>query len=662
MCGIVGYRSETPLDSAARWTNELSLHRACKRLAHRGPDGHGTWLSEDGLVGLGHRRLAVNGGDNAVQPIECEDGSVVAVVNGEFYDKGDAIRSSLMRRGHHFRSCSDSELAVHLYEEHGLRFVDHLRGEFAILIWDARHRRMVAVRDRFGIKPLVYARSGDQFWFASQVCALAAAGIPIQPDEESIWHAMSFQYTLPDRTTCAGIRQLPPGHLAVCSGESLQVHSYWDLDYPHAADQPWEQSDDETLEAFGERFDEAVRLRMRGDVPVTAHLSGGIDSASVLESAIRQGNVARVFTVGFQPTSSYDESVIALAVAETLRVACQIVAGDPASLMAAMPAALDASEGWCVNGHLPAKYLLNQAIHDAGYKVSLTGEGGDELLAGYPHLRVDYLSDSGSQFDAASVWDANPASRGIMLPQGSGLDVSAVARRLGYVPAFLAAKASLGRLFQSHLRHDFLDQFAGRDPYAELVDVVAPPDQLTGRERIHQSLYLWNKTALPQYILRTLGDGCESAHAIEGRLPMLDHELFQWVKRLPMRWLLSSQVAASSDREGVGMRPLVEKQILRRFASNRVPADVVSRPKHPFVAPPLSDAFVDDSSLHDQLVAAIGDHPWFDPDKIQRTLSEIGAQSRSVQIATDPLWWMLLSTSPAVAQSSRHGATTGTHS
>ncbi len=282
-------------------------------------------------------------------------------------------------------------------------------------------------------------------------------------------------------------------------------------------------------------------------------------------------------------------------------------------------------------------------IHRHGYKVALTGEGGDELLAGYPHLRVDHCQSTGHGELADSIAKSNPASRGVMLPTNDGLSMHSVHKRLGYLPTFLAAKASLGKTLRSHLRDEFLQQYRGRDAYDELIQSVAKPAQVHDRSVVHQSLYLWCKTALSQNILKTLGDGCESSHAVEGRLPMLDHELFDWCKQLPANMFIrqSSEGATESNR-------VTEKWILRQAMRDRLPSRIVSRPKHPFIAPPLLRGDAQSSKIRDAIQTAADQHTYFDGEKVRKTLNQtlqLGKDTKAApaMVANDPLWWTLMS-------------------
>lgn len=627
-------------------------------LRERGPDGCGVWI-EDGSggrvpasAGLGHTRLAVNGGAASSQPIVSNDGSLVAVVNGELYDPDDRLRQKLIQRGYEFRSEGDGELVVHLYQEYGRDFTKHLRGEFAILIHNRVRNEMLAVRDRFGIKPIVYGVTPNGvWWWASHPQALFAAGLESEIDEESFWHSMSFQYTLPDRTLFQGIRQVLPGQMMTVrrSGDSaiIQYETYWDLDYPpEDADQdPLVNAHDRAGE-LRERLSEATLMRTRGDVPVVAHLSGGIDSCSILNLA-SPSHVARAFTVQFPSGDQYDELKTAQQVADLHKIELSVVTADTRTLIDSLSDAVLACGGLAANGHLPAKYLLNTAIREAGFKVALTGEGGDEVFAGYPHLRLDHCQALGRPDLVERIMGHNAASRGIMLPTEQGIGLDSVLQTLGYIPTFLRAKASLGGMLRSHLCDNFLGQFEGRDAYQDLMTSIAKHSQLKGRCSVHQSLYLWSKTALAQNILRTLGDGCESSQAVEGRLPMLDHRLFDWCKRLPLSLLIAQTESLGQDGSS-STTTLTEKWLLRQAMTNRLPNSVVNQSKHPFIAPPLATSLASDSDLCDRIVSASEEHPYFDAGKISNTLRRVKARAikdtrDSEVVASDPLWWTLLS-------------------
>lgn len=573
MCGIVSFVSAGPVEPAR-------LRRATESLFSRGPDGCGIWQDSDGQAGLGHRRLAIVDAPGGQQPFVSEDGRVRAVVNGELYDFREQ-RLRLQGLGHVFRTGCDSEVVCHLYEEHGLEFVHQLRGEFAILLWDSD--RLVAVRDPFGIKPLCYAQREQEWWFASKARALWAAGCARQWDSGAFWQAASTQYTLPDQTLFAGVRQLPPGHVAVLQKGRLQLRKYW---------QPAQQESEPG--EFLERLTRAVRERLPEGLPAALQLSGGIDSAAVVALATAHRSDLRAFTVSFDQ-ASHDEFALAAQVAERCGLALERVDLSAAELLATLPEAVVASEGLAVNAHLAAKYALDQRIHQAGFKVVLTGEGADEVLLGYPHFRQDL---SLTQEERRAITASNSIAAGIMVTSGSGLSLSSVQSRLGAVPAFLQAKAALGAKIHSCLRPDFAAECAPVDAYQAMIDFA----ELPMGDVLEQASELWNRSALANYILHTLGDGCEMAHSLEGRLPFLDGDLATWLKGVPREWKI---------RHGR------EKHILREAVRHLLPASVVNRHKQPFMAPPMLEGgllqehllqlsemhhpFIDGQRLRDQL-------------------------------------------------------------
>lgn len=624
MCGLVAVH--TP-----RMPVEIStIAASLAALKHRGPDGEGIWLSGDRSAGLGHARLAIIGLNNGSQPIANEDGSIHIVVNGEFYDF-ERIRKDLMARGHRFRTESDSEIALHLYEEHGVDCLEYLRGEFAFVIFDERKRSLFAARDRFGIKPLVFTLKEDAIYLASEAKALFAAGIEARWDEESFFHAANLQYVFPDRTLFRGVFQLRPGHYLISRDGYTETRCYWDLDYE--SDSPQREVTDERsiIEEFRAQLSEAVRLRLRADIPVTCHLSGGMDSSAVLALAAEHAKAPiKCFSVTFDE-QSYDEQAVAHRMAKRAGAEFYPVRVTQRDLIEHLSDAVYYAEGFAVNGHLTAKYLLHKAVREAGFKVALTGEGSDEVTAGYAHLRSDLFRADGREDLLASLAATNTASKGIMLSHGETLALDAVQRRLDFVPSFLEAKGSLGHKLCSVLSKDFKDRFTNVDCYDRLIGSFNVEGQLTGRHQVHQSLYLWTKTALANYILRTLGDGTEMAHAVEGRLPFLDHHFFEFVRKLPL---------------SMKIKGAIEKYVLREAVRDVVTDEIYRRQKHPFVAPPVS-CFADpdcQALLQDTLRSApFARLRFFDQSKIMALLDRLPSMSQEDRAAADPVLMTALS-------------------
>jgi asparagine synthase (glutamine-hydrolysing) len=622
MCGVFG------LFSPNGTVLESTLLKATAALNHRGPDGSAILINDKGNAGLGHARLSIIGIDNGTQPITNEDGQISIVINGELYGY-EKQREELIKRGHRFSTDSDSEVALHLYEEFGVNCVEHLRGEFAFIIWDNRQQRLFAARDRFGIKPLVYSVVDGTIYLASEAKALFAAGVTAHWDEESFFHSASMQYTLPSRTLFRNVNQLRPGHFLVASGGDISTYCYWDLDYGIETAEAYDEQD--LIEQFADRFSDAVKVRLRADTPVCCHLSGGLDSSAVLGFAMRHSSSpVTCFTVSFEE-ESYDELEIASEMAAKAGVKLNAVKVGQRDLIEHLQDAVYYSEGFAVNGHLTAKYLLNRAIRKAGFKVALTGEGSDELVAGYPHLRTDLYRSNGDDHLIEGLYASNNASKGIMLKQGQMLSLKKVQQRLGYTPSFLEAKGSLGHKLTAVLAQDYKATFNGRDCYDDLLDCINIEGQLAGRNQVNQSLYLWSKTALANYILRTLGDGMEMANSVEGRLPFLDHQLFEFVRRLPV---------------SMKIKGTVEKFVLREAARPVITETIYHRQKHPFVAPPLSTFSTPAASamLHDVFASSsFSSLPFFDREKLFKLIQRLPEMQSEERSAMDPVLMTALS-------------------
>ena len=613
MCGVLA------VHDPAGGITEAELRRGLAALRHRGPDGDGVWLSPDRTVGIGHARLAVIDPETGAQPLANEDGTVVAAVNGEFYDH-KRIRRDLEARGHVFRTRTDSEILVHLYEDDPSGFFAHLRGEFAFVLWDARTRRLLAARDRFGVKPLVHHTAGRRAVFASEAKALFAVGVPAAWDEAAVWQVCGMQYPLPGQTMFRGVGELRPGDVTATSESGLHTTREYDSiepAYPAAA----ADGTGDLAARLRAGLDEAVRLRLRADVPVCFHLSGGLDSTAVVALAGRHlGQPPVAFTVGFD-TPGYDELDQARESAAYLGADLREVRVSQRDLFDHLGDAVYFSEGLAINGHLPAKYLLARAVRDAGFKVVVSGEGADEFLGGYAHFRQDLIGDDPAA--SAALMAANPDMAGIQLPDGDGLSLGAVRDRFGFVPTFLRAKATLGMKVRGLVRPEFVARFGGIDPYREFASQFPG---FAGRDRVGVSGHLWARSALAKYILRTLGDGTEMAHGVEGRVPFLDQVLVRFMAALPT---------------DVKVRNGVEKWVLREALRDLLPPAVWDRRKHPFTAPP--PARFAREFLRDRLTPAVlAGSPFFDPVAVTRLLDRLDAAHGPDCTAADPAIMLIL--------------------
>lgn len=609
MCGITGILSRRSIiDTDTVQAGMAALH-------HRGPDGRQHWLSADGLVALGHTRLSIIDLATGEQPISNEDGSIHIVVNGEFYDF-ERTRGELEARGHRFRTGSDSEIALHLYEDSGPECLHQLRGEYAFLIWDERNQRLIAGRDRFGVKPLFFADHAGALYFASEVKALFAMGVPAQWSEESI---VAGGFIMPgERTLFRGVQAVPPGHFLRATREGHRLHQYWDVEYPRDDAPPAPRTEAAWVEGFRHVLEASVKTRLRADVPVGCYLSGGIDSCAVLGLAsLHHAGPVRAYTLTFDGPQ-YDESVIAEEMARRAGATYQPIAMKQSDLAEHFRAAVVQSELPFINGHTVAKFILSRAVRDSGYKVVLTGEGSDEILAGYPHFRRDMLLHHTSGQDAGEVArllqqlvDGNQVSRGMLMPEGQG-DVGAACQSLlGFVPSWLEAMGGSAVRLRAFMHDDFVNAYEGVDSIGTLLASLDVERRLKGRNAVHAALYLWAKTILPHYILSNLGDRMEMGHSIEGRVPFMDHHVAEYLHQAPV---------------SMKIRGMTEKYILREAVKDVITPTVYERQKHPFLSPPAT--LHPEEPLHALMQDTLrgkagGDVPFLDQKKIVAALDSL---------------------------------------
>ena len=481
---------------------------------------------------------------------------------------------------------------------------------------------------------------GGTLYLASEIKALLAAGVPARWDRDVFFHANHFLVTPQDRTLFDGISQVPPGHFLLANGEQIRLVRYWDFDYPPAdLDRP-AGSDPEYAERFRQFLDEAVRLRLRADVPVGCYLSGGIDSCARpgLGAQQHRSDPIRALTLTFDRVS-YDEGAIAREMAAHAGAEFHPIPIRQSDLADHFADATCQSETLCFNAHGVAKYLLSRAVRDAGYKVVLTGEGSDEIFwPRYPPFRRDMVLYNSQGQDPAvarqlleSLEENNSVSRGLLLPDGKALSLASIRRALGFVPSWLEANATTGFRLRALFAAEFANGFAGRDPYRIFLNGLDVSGQLAGREPVNQSLYLWSKAVLPSYVLAVLGDRMEMAHSVEARLPFLDHHVVELARDLP----LSQKI-----------RGMTEKYVLREAARPVLTATVYGRHKHPFLTPP--SALSPDERLNELLQdtlrgAALESLPFYDREKVVNLLDGLPAMSEEARTVFDPVLMILLS-------------------
>lgn len=582
MCGIVGYFDrdhERPPDRAL-------LARMTRTLTHRGPDADGFFL--DRQAGLGFRRLSIIDLEGGNQPLSNEDGSIVCVCNGEIFNYRE-LRAELIARGHTFRTNSDCEVLPHLYEEAGAGLTARLNGQFAFVILDRRRETMVAARDPVGICPLYYATADGLFLCASEIKALLvhpAVGRDVDPI------ALDQIFCLPGivspRTLLRSVRSVRPGHRLTVTRSAVTESAYWDLDYPSLTDAtdvplPSEAAYVDQLDAA---LDRSVRLRMRADVPVGVYLSGGLDSAvtAALSAAhAPAGQPLHSFSVRFADPAICEGRYQQL-MANHIGSRHHDTRFDWSDVMARLPQVIWHAEQPLKETYNTASLALSGLVRDEGLRVVLTGEGSDELFAGYLSYKFDRFRAANGQ---TPVSDAERRVRDQLWGDGD----------LMYERSFTDFWRTLSPLYSPAVREALDERRAWADE--PLVD----RDKVRGRDRLHQRSYLDFKLRLGDHLISDHGDRMAMASSVEARYPFLDPQVIDVARRVP---------------PALKLKGFTEKYLLKQTARRFVPAAIVDREKFAFVAPGSPSLVAQPHPLIDHLLdpARLRRQNYFDPDAV----------------------------------------------
>jgi asparagine synthase (glutamine-hydrolysing) len=624
MCGIVA------IVSNEKEVEADLLDRAIEALVPRGPDEQNSWFSPNGRTALGHARLNIIDPETGMQPIASEDGKLLIIVNGEFYDY-ERITRELESRGHRFRTRSDSEIALHLYQEMGAECLEHLRGEFAFVIWDEEEETLFAARDRFGIKPLFYVEDAGGMRISSEVKGLFAAGVPAAWDHESVFQNLFFSFDQ-DRTLFKNIRQLPPGHYLIAKRGTVAVRRYWDVDYPKANSATAHTSTVECIENVRTLLDESIRLRMRADVPVGCYLSGGVDSSSVLGIASRYSTEkVTAFTIVFDHPD-FDESAPAKAMAEFAGAEFRPIAVKGTDFADVFYESVWKGEMIHYNAHGAARYHLSRAVQGEGYKVVIGGEGADELFAGYDFSSRALLNGSSggiAQFAKMLARFLRPKTEIERQIAATSPWLARLSQGLAFPPHLTDYVADKFRFLHSIIAMEFALQFKTRDPYREFFRQFDYRTTLYGRESVKQILYLWMKSLFVNYVLAA--ERLDMANAVEVRLPFLDHKLFDYASSIPATLLAKNGTI---------------KYILREAVKPYVTDEVYRGRKQPFLAPPTTRR--NDDAMYIMLQdilrsSAFKSVPFFDRSSVVKMLDELATMDESERSAMDPVLFMMAS-------------------
>lgn len=559
MCGIAGILK---LDKDS-FANPRSIDHMLESIVHRGPDDCGQLI--DGPLAMGMRRLSIIDLAAGQQPMFDESGRFGIVFNGEIYNYRE-LREDLTGRGHKFRTKSDTEVIVHLFEEHGAACVDHLRGMFGFALWDNRERELFIARDRLGIKPLYFTEQDESLIFASEIKALLRhPSVPSSLDHRALSEYLSLKYVPAPRTMFDGIRSLPPGHALQVRNGRISVVRYWDVSF---AKPTTTRGDAEYKTELLALLRESVRLRLRSDVPFGAFLSGGIDSSMIVAlMAEAMGEPVKTFSVGFDGGSAGggepDELPYAQLVADqfgcdhhTLTITARDFIDHAERVLWHLDQPI--ADQATVATHMVAK-LARQHV-----KMVLTGEGGDELFAGYARYEGERLSP---WFQMIPTGASKPMRQGfVKMP---GMRRAKIALNALTIRDEATRFANWFPLMSDELKADLLRPRMG-DAAADAAAVFAHHlnscDATTPLDRM---LYADMKLWLPDYLLLR-GDKLTMANSLEARLPLLDHKLVEFTAALP---------------ENMKLRGRTRKYLLKQAASELIPARIIHRKKQGFPIP-----------------------------------------------------------------------------
>jgi asparagine synthase (glutamine-hydrolysing) len=598
MCGICGFYDYKTHDRADRHVLDDMLNV----IRHRGPDDSGEYLDQD--VALGMRRLSIIDLSGGKQPISNEDGTIVTVFNGEIYNF-QVLREQLASRGHALRTASDTEVIVHLYEDFGEDCVQHLRGMFGFALWDARRRRLFVARDRLGIKPLYFAVSGGRLIFGSEIKAILQHPVAqVHLNIEGLSKFLSLKYVPAPHTMFEGVYALPPGCSLTCDANGIKIRRYWDVSFTNRG--TGERSEESYAEQLDALLRECVKLHLVSDVPFGAFLSGGLDSSTIVALMSHFLNEpVKTYSVGFQgDAEAFSELPYARMVAkkyETDHHEVFIRPHDLINLSEKVVWHLDqpVADEACLANYMVAELASRQV------KMVLTGEGGDELFAGYARYAGERLSPLFQHLPRAAKSVALAASGRLPGLRRQKVALYAlcqpdeVNRLVNWFPLFNSeAKQAL-------LSEDLKQYVNGGDASAVFAEHLARTD---ATDPLNRMLYVDTKLWLPDDLLAR-GDKMSMAASLEARVPLLDHQLVEFAAALPQH---------------LKVKGLTRKYLLRKVGQALLPPEIIRRKKKGFPMP-VSLWFRKEarSFLRDVLSpSALQRRGLFNPAFVEKLLSE----------------------------------------
>lgn len=594
MCGIAGiWRPEQHGDALAQ-----RLHAMAAQLVHRGPDERGIYVGES--IGLAHRRLSIIDPGCGQQPMRTPDAALVVSFNGEIFNYIE-LRDELSALGWRFVTRSDTEVILAAWHCWGSDCLKRFNGQFALALWDAARRTLLLARDHAGIHPLFVTRQGGELLFASEVKALASAmHHTLQPDYQALDEIFTFWSPLPPRTGFAGIEQLAPGECLELSPVGERRWQFFDWHYPDAGHEriaPPQQLADE----LRTHLQDAVRLRLRADVPVGCYLSGGLDSSAITALVAQQTTALRSFSVNFED-ADVDEAPWQQLLHTHLGIYHQAVTVSNEQIAASLPRAVWHTERPLLRTAPVPMLLLSQQVAHQGIKVVLTGEGADEVLCGYDLFKEAKVRQFWAR-QQGSAWRWTLLRR--LYPW---MDLASV----NYLKRFFGEDlSSASHLLFSHFPR-WRTAAQCKQFYSEGMRTLAIPEAILSAERWmpsqaeqwhpqHRAQYLESRLLMDTYLLSSQGDRMLMANGVEGRFPFLDPDLVRFANALAPR----------SKMPGLN-----EKALLKQAVRDLLPATIVSRPKQPYRAPGVEQLLHGDYAGQLLSESALMRAGYFDPARV----------------------------------------------
>ena len=616
MCGIAGICHLSGLGRISLG----SIKRMVSVQKHRGPDETGIYI--DDHIALGQARLSIIDLSSGTQPIHNEDKSLWIIYNGEVFNYPE-LRDSLIKNGHRFYTTSDTEVVLHLFEEKGPACLDDMNGQFAFAVWNTENKELFLARDRIGIRPLHYTVQNNKFIFASEIKSiLTFPKINRRIDPIAMDQIFTFWTTLRGRTAFKDISELPPGHFAKISNGKVNIQKYWDIPFC-SSDEQIDSGVDDIVQDMSDLLHDAIRIRLRADVPVGCYLSGGLDSSGLTAKVVKDFNSdVKSFGIRFEE-DAFDEGVHQNLMVSHLNVDHREITATNRQIGEAFPEVIRHCEKPVLRTAPVPLFLLSKLVHDSNLKVVLTGEGADEFFGGYNIFR---------EAKVRRFWARQPDSKSrpellgqlypyiFSDPRLKNTLQSFFAKGLDEVddPFFShiirwANTSKIKNFFSADLKKE-IGSYSGPDELGEML-----PESFGKWNYFSRAQYLEASLFLSNYLLSSQGDRMAMANSLEIRLPYLDPRIMEYMARVPAKWKILG---------------LNEKFLLKKLFRKILPSEIVNRSKHPYRAPISQSLLGSDDSYIDEMFSerSLAQTGLFDTSRVKVLVNKLRKSSNPGEI------------------------------